>query len=273
MPESLDVVAAPPARGKVVEAVLRLGRAAHKSTIYPTGHPAVPGAVRHFVEALIEALEDRPALSLGIARDRILVDGEPIEGKNHVLSWLAEHLHDRGIGALELSREIPEGDGVRFVEWMAGPDPGREGGGEPQAPPEFQGIHLTRFDFARIRFGEDPTADPETRNDAMPVWHALMAGLIGRSPISGLPGAGEGGPLSDDPEAMARASARHSAWSSLESASEGIATCLPLCTACVIASDDIEPRGPISRITRFSCSHNVLIAAQKFTGRVMCEAQ
>src|SRR5262245_41727361 len=119
MPDSVEAVGAPAARGKIVEAVLRLGRAAHKSTIYPPGHPAVPGAVRHSLESLKRAVADKPSLSLGIARERILVEGEPIEGKNHVLAWLARHLYELGIGALELSSDIPESVGVSFVEWLA----------------------------------------------------------------------------------------------------------------------------------------------------------
>jgi hypothetical protein len=193
MPDSSEVVAAPAARGRIVEAVLRLGRAAQKSTIYPPGHPAVPGAVRHFLEALKRALEDKPSLSLGVARDRILVEGEPVEGKNNVLSWLAEHMHERGIGALELSSDIPESDGVRFVEWLARTE-FDDGAG---TLPDFQGIGLTRFDFGLVRFGEDPAADPEIRNDPLRVWTALMSGLLGASGARGVD--------LEDPEAMARA--------------------------------------------------------------------
>ena len=144
MPDSLETVAVPSStRGKVVEAVVRLGRAAHKSTIYPPGHPAVPAAVKFFVEALAQALEQKPVLSLGVARDRVLVEGEAIVGKNHVLTWLAERLHERGIAALEISGDIPESDGVRFVEWLAASEAIQ---GTALPVPEFQGIQLTRFD-------------------------------------------------------------------------------------------------------------------------------
>jgi len=194
MPDSVEAVATSVARGKVVEALLRLGRAAHKSTIYPPGHPAIPGAVRHFLEALGRALEGRPALSLGVVRDRLLVDGEPIHGKNHVLSWLAQHMHERGIGAIEICPDIPEGDGVRFVEWLAKSAPE---GGPNEALPDFSGITLTRYDFALVRFGEDPTADAEVRNDPMRAWTALMSGLLGAPGSRTID--------LEDPEAMARA--------------------------------------------------------------------
>src|SRR5438093_1611160 len=115
MPDSVEAVAVSASRAKIVESLVRLGRAVHKTTIYPEGHPAIPAAVASFIEALRQAVEDRPALSLGVASDRILVEGEAIETKNSAVSWLAQHMHERGIGAVDLARGLPEAEGVRFV--------------------------------------------------------------------------------------------------------------------------------------------------------------
>src|SRR5437867_8355989 len=93
-------------REKIVEALVRMARAVQKATIYPDGHPAVPGAVDVFLAALKQALEDRPVLTIGIASDRFLLEGEPIAEKHGVLPWLAQFLHERGLASIDLNRGL-----------------------------------------------------------------------------------------------------------------------------------------------------------------------
>src|SRR5204862_1012315 len=108
-------------RARTIEALVQLGRAAQKTSIYPEGHPAIPAAVRTFLEALRQTTCERSVLSLGVASDRILVHGEPVETKNTVVSWLAQHMHERGVGAVDLALGLAESEGVRFVQWLSRP--------------------------------------------------------------------------------------------------------------------------------------------------------
>jgi hypothetical protein len=195
MPETLEIPASSAASSAIVEAVMRLGKAVHKTTIYPEGHPAIPIAVRHFLDALRGALEDAPAITLGVARDRLLLDGEPIEARSSSVSWLAERLFEAGIVALELGRDLTEPEGIRFAHWVA-----RAGaaGADPDDAPSFGGITLTRYDFGRVRFNEDPAAGPAGRDSPVRLWLTLMSGLFGGRDTDAA------GRMMDDPEALAK---------------------------------------------------------------------
>lgn len=194
MSESVETAPVAASKGKIVEALVRLGKAVQKSTIYPDGHPAVPAAVRVFLESLKAALEDKSDLTLGVACDRILLDGEAVEPKNAALTWVAQHMYERGIGVIDFARSTPEEECVRFVQWLAKP-PITEVPAE--GLPTFEGLSLTRYDYARVRFGEDPTTDSEIRKDPVRVWLALMSGLIVGDSDAALT-------LSEDPEEAAR---------------------------------------------------------------------
>src|SRR6476619_4446991 len=206
MADSVETVAPATSKIKIVEALVRLGKAVQKSTIYPDGHPAVPAAVNTFFDALRQALDERAVLSLGVVSDRILIEGEPVDAKNAALAWLAQQMYERGVGAVDFKRSIPEAEGVRFVQWLAKPI-------APDAPledpPVFEGIGLTRYDYARVRFGEDPSADASVRTDPTRVWLVLMGGLFGSGEggWDGAGGTGQGISIHalEDPGEMARA--------------------------------------------------------------------
>lgn len=193
MPESIDTATVAASKVKIIDALVRLGKAVQKSTIYPDGHPAVPAAVRTFLESLKTALEDKNVLTLGVACDRLLFEGEAIDPRNASLIWIAQHMYGRGIGAIDLARQASEDEWVRLVQWLAKPP----ADGAPEDLPVFEGINLVRYDYARVRFGEDPTTDSEIRKDPVRVWLALMTGLAAGDSEVELT-------LSDDPEEAAR---------------------------------------------------------------------
>jgi hypothetical protein len=179
----------------IVEALVRMGRAVQKATIYPQGHPAIPGAVEHFLEVLPGALEGRPALSLGIAVDQFLIDGVPLDEKQGVISWLAQHLHERGLASITFAGTLQEAVVVSFVRWLAG---STESERERPDPPAFDGITMVRFDYARARFGEDPAEADGTERDAVRAWHAVMGGMAEGCGLE------TSGWTSDDPAEMAK---------------------------------------------------------------------
>ena len=178
----------------IVEALVRMGRAVQKATIYPQGHPAIPGAVEHFLEVLPGALEGRPELSLGIAVDQFLIDGVPLDEKQGVLSWLAQHLHERGLASVTFAGDLQEAVVVSFVRWLAKP---AENERDREDPPSFDGITMARFDYAKARFGEDPAEADGTERDAVRAWHAVMGGMATGCGLE------TGGWTSDDPTEMA----------------------------------------------------------------------
>src|SRR5438093_703018 len=121
-PEATAVQAA---RERIVEALIRMARAVQKATIYPDGHPAVPGAVEIFLTALKHAFEDKPVLSIGIASGWGFDTKGWAEGDPGVLAQQISEASSRGEGpdgATVASRVIAVGGALAAL-----PGPVRQG--------------------------------------------------------------------------------------------------------------------------------------------------
>ena len=76
----------------------------HKNAIYPTGHPMLAGATGGISASLSALLSERPSLSLGVAREQIIIEGVATEESNPVLRDLAQRLHRHHLGAIRFER-------------------------------------------------------------------------------------------------------------------------------------------------------------------------
>jgi hypothetical protein len=179
----------------ILEALVRLNRAAQRASIYPPGHPAVPAAVKAFVESLGAALAGRPVLHVGVASDRLVVEGVSLDDRRPALSWLTEQLRDRGLASFTIDRGVAEAELVRFVEFLARPVPaGREGD-----LVSFSGIALARIDYGKARFVDAPMAKT---HDPARLWETFASSLTAGWYF-------DDRPLPEDPEALARELSAH----------------------------------------------------------------
>jgi hypothetical protein len=178
--------------GRIAEALVRLNRAAQRASIYPAGHPAVPAAVKAFIEGLGKALDERPVLLVGVASDRLVVEGVSLDERRSALSWLTEQLRDRELASFAIDRGVAEAELVRFVEWLARSTP-------PKEDARFDGITLARIDYAKARFVDAPTAKAQ---DPARLWGTLASNLTTGWYF-------ENGPLPEDPEALAQELSAH----------------------------------------------------------------
>lgn len=80
--------------------------ALHKNTSYPRGHPLLQSAVEAVVLRLTSLLVERPTLSIGIARNQLIIDGVATDPENPVLRELAERLHRHQLGALKFTQGV-----------------------------------------------------------------------------------------------------------------------------------------------------------------------
>jgi hypothetical protein len=186
--------------GQIGEALVRLNRAVQRACIYPPGHPAIPAAVKVFVESLGLALAERPVLRVGVAPDRLVVDGVSLDERRVALSWLTEQLRDRGLASFAIDRGVVEAELVRFVEWLARPVPqGKDSGNRAGDAPGFAGITLARVDYGKARFVDSPN---DKAHDPARLWQALASSLTAGWYF-------DDRPLPEDPEALARELSAH----------------------------------------------------------------
>lgn len=88
------------------EFLVELSVAMHKHAIYPHGHPLLVQAVQAVHDSLIRLLVERPALSIGVARRQLIIEGVATGALHPLLSELAGKLHRHHIGALKFIRGI-----------------------------------------------------------------------------------------------------------------------------------------------------------------------
>jgi hypothetical protein len=184
---------------KVGDALVRLNRAAQRASIYPTGHPAIQAAVNAFVETLNAALAERTVLLVGVASDRLVVEGVSLDERRAALSWLTEQLRDRGLASFAVDRGVAEAELVRFVEWLARPIPPEKGAVNESEGVRFSGIALARVDYGKARFVDSPTTKAI---DPARLWEALASSLTEGWYV-------DDRPLPDDPEALAQDLSAH----------------------------------------------------------------
>ncbi|HJU67073.1 MAG TPA: hypothetical protein VJ650_02420 [Gemmatimonadaceae bacterium] len=86
--------------------LIELSIALHKNAIYPPDHPLLGGAVDALVLRLVRLLQDRGSLSLGVARQQLVIEGVVTAASNSLLRDLAQRLHRHHLGAVKFLRGV-----------------------------------------------------------------------------------------------------------------------------------------------------------------------
>ncbi len=92
------------------EFLVELSIALHKHAIYPEGHPSLAPAALHVAERAEALLANRGSLSLGVAREQLVIEGVATDPKHPVLAELAGRLHRHHLGAITFTRGIEVGE-------------------------------------------------------------------------------------------------------------------------------------------------------------------
>ena len=99
--------------------LIELSIALHKNAIYPSGHPLLAGAVDALVLRLVRLLQDRDTLSLGVARQQLVIEGVVTAASNSLLRDLAQRLHRHHLGAVKFLRGIARDEVADLLKTIA----------------------------------------------------------------------------------------------------------------------------------------------------------
>lgn len=95
-----------------------LNIARRNSRSYPHGHPVVASSLEKVLASYDLLLRECPEISIGVARDHLIVNDLPLEKTNPVFRDFARVLFDRGIAALVLRPGIGLGELKNFIHLL-----------------------------------------------------------------------------------------------------------------------------------------------------------
>ena len=99
--------------------LVQLSIAMHKHAIYPPTHPMLSGAVDGVIARLSEMFGTRPTLSLGVARNQLVIEGIATDPDNPLLRELAQRLHRHHLGAVKFSLGVTSDQIADFLSTVA----------------------------------------------------------------------------------------------------------------------------------------------------------
>src|SRR3990172_5975915 len=126
--------------------LIELSIGLHKNAIYPPGHPLLDSATAGIVRRVDALLKDLASLSLGVARQQLVIEGVATDENNPVLRDLAQRLHRHHLGAVKFTQGVSAGGKHRAPP----PGAGGGGGGAPTTPPAGGAAVFPPADLATV---------------------------------------------------------------------------------------------------------------------------
>jgi hypothetical protein len=141
--------------------LIQFSIALHRYAMYPEGHPSLGPTVDHVLDLLGELLRSRDLLSLGVARNQLVIEGVATDPKNPVLTELASRMHRHHIGAISFRRGISHPELHEFLRATAR-DADRSGQplgrSDLQADPRWRRLRIYPLNYERLRLIEGEAA-------------------------------------------------------------------------------------------------------------------
>lgn len=167
------------------EFLIELSIGVHRFAMYPPEHPSLAPAAENVIVRLAPLLESRRLLSIGVARDQLVIDGVATDPGHPVLSELARRLHAHQLGAVAFHR----GAHIEEVEELLGrlaADPEREA--EPlgllpeKERPSWEGVRIFPVGYDQLDMGEEEDAlEP---SPSVELWVGLARAILASDDLS-----------------------------------------------------------------------------------------
>ncbi|ALC18226.1 HEAT-like repeat-containing protein [Desulfuromonas soudanensis] len=159
--------------------------ARRQMSAYPKGHPVIAAAAGKTMEIFASLLENCDEVTLGVAREVLVVGEACLERKNPVFQDLARHLFALGVASLTFSRGLTRGEIITFNELLShSREEVREAGGLALL---LEGLGIRNIAVEEIDYqafatteelrifppGQNPAAPP-----AIPLWEGFITALL-----------------------------------------------------------------------------------------------
>src|SRR2546429_8604639 len=181
--------------------LIELSIALHKHALYPEGHPSLAPAAAGVTRRAGLLLEDRATLSLGVARQQLVIEGVATDPKHPVLAELAAGLHRPHLGAVTFRRGVEAGEMASVLKTLA-VDAERSGQplglGAPERLRAWVNVQLHALTYERLELVDDGPPVSERGARAAQAWVGLARAALTAQ-------AGDDRPTPTEPAVIARA--------------------------------------------------------------------
>jgi len=161
--------------------LIELSIALHKHAMYPEGHPSLAPAAAGVTRRAGLLLLDRATLSLGVARQQLVIEGVATDPKHPVLAELAARLHRHHLGAVTFRRGVEAGEMASVLMTLA-VDAERSGQplglGAPERLRAWTCVQLHPLTYERLELVDDGAAASERGARAAQLWVGLARAAL-----------------------------------------------------------------------------------------------
>jgi hypothetical protein len=178
----------PRSESKVLEGDLSrflvdLSIALHRFAMYPPGHPSLGAMLETLGRRAESLLQQHPKIAVGVARDRLVIEGLVTDARHPLLSALAERLHRHLLSALTIRRGLTMrelADVVRAIASDPSADAGPLGSGATDLASAWPHVSLYPLSAGGLEMveGTEGQADPGERSAEL--WVGLARAALGR---------------------------------------------------------------------------------------------
>ena len=125
------------------EFLIELSIAIHQHGIYPPGHPSLDPAAMQVTDRVRYLLRERGTVSIGAARDQLVIEGVATDADNPLLRDLAGRLRRHHLGAISFHQGVSKNEILQFLNLLA-EEPDHTGQPLGLGPPERreQQLHI-----------------------------------------------------------------------------------------------------------------------------------
>jgi len=188
--------------------LIELSIALHKHAMYPEGHPSLAPAAAGVTRRAALLLEDRATVSLGVARNQLVIEGVATDPKHPVLRELAGRLHRHHLGAITFRRGVEEGevaDALRTLAVEAERTGQPLGLGPRERLAAWPHVQLHALTYERLELTDEAGRSPAGEGDARAaqLWVGLARAALATAPE-------DTRPPSTEPAVIAQAIDQHS---------------------------------------------------------------
>jgi len=173
--------------GELADFLIEFSAALQKFAMYPPSHPTVEPAVGEVSRRLTALLRDRLSLNLGVAHDRLVIEGVATDPSHPLLRGLAHRMHRHELGGVTFMQGVRAEEVAGTLALLA-LEPGREGrkplGREPkEVLRAWPHAHLYAVHYGQLELAPDGSSERRGSARHAALWVALAQAALAREEV------------------------------------------------------------------------------------------